>query len=30
MKKLEETMKIRECLEYIRQAAQNTSFNNDC
>ena len=29
MKKVVETMKIRECLEYLRQAAQNPTFNND-
>jgi len=29
MKKVVETMKMRECLEYLRQAAQNPTFNND-
>ena len=29
MKKVVQTMKIRECLEYLKQAAQNSNFNND-
>lgn len=29
MKKVVQTMKIRECLEYLKQAAQNPNFNND-